>query len=195
MPKWVTYFPVSPGEVVVDLGAGLGEPMLMFARGVGKDGVVIALEPDITNFKVMHRLIIQHQLTNTFAFLAGIGRVTGRAYLNLAGWNEHSTTLSGNRFRGRRVVPIISWDDLVDALAITHVDLAKVNTEGAEIACLEGMTKVFPDKIMLEDHHRFGTDSEHLERLLREKGYTILERRDAQAPICVNNLLYASIAS
>ena len=191
MTKWFNYFPINPGETVIDLGACVGEAMMPFARKAGKHGLVVALEPDITNFRVVHNLIIKYQLANTIAFLAGIGKKTGRAHLSIGGWNAHSTVLRGNRFIGRRVVPVISWDDLMDTLAIKHVDVAKINTEGAEIGCLEGMTKVFPDKLMLDDHCRFGTDSDHLERLLWEKGYTILERRDGAPPSTVNNLIYA----
>jgi len=191
MIKWFDYFPVKPGETVVDLGACVGETMIHFAQKVGKQGRVIALEPDIINFRVIHNLIIKYQLTNTNALLAGIGKKTGRSHLSIGGWNAHSTVLKGNRFFGTRVVPIISWNDLVDTLIIKHVDLAKINVEGAEIDALEGMTKVFPDKIMIDDHHRFGIDSEHLERLLWEKGYTILERRDSEPPTIVKNLIYA----
>jgi len=191
MTKWFDYFSINPGEIVVDLGACVGETTLPFARKVGKQGLVIALEPDITNFRVIHNLIIKYQLMNTIAFLAGIGKKTGRARLSIGGWNAHSTILKGRRMFGTRVVPVISWNDLVDTLAIKHVDLAKINVEGAEIEALEGMTKVFPDKIMLDDHCRFGTDSEYLERLLWEKGYEILERRDSEPPVIVKNLIYA----
>jgi len=191
MTKWFDYFPIKPGETVIDLGACVGETTLSFARKVGKQGLVVALEPDITNFKVVNNLIIKYQLTNTIALLAGIGKKTGREHLSIGGWNAHSTVLKGKRFFGTRVVPTISWNDLVDTLVIKHVDLAKINVEGAEIGALEGMTKVLPDKIMLDDHHRFGTDGEHLERLLWEKGYEILERRDGEPPVIVKNLIYA----
>ena len=193
MAKWFDYFPIKTGEVVVDLGACIGSAMLPFARKTGKQGLVIALEPDIINFKVIHGLIIKYQLTNTIAFLAGIGKKTGRAQLSIGGWNAHSTVLKGGRFHGRRVVPIISWDDLVDSLALPRVDVAKINVEGAEIECLEGMTKMLPRRLMIDDHYRFGTDLKHLEQLLFDKGYTILERRDSQPPELVKNLIYAKL--
>ena len=173
MTKWFDYFTIAPGETVVDLGACVGETTLYFARKVGKSGLVVALEPDIANFRVVHNLI---------------------EHLSFGGWKAHSTVLTGKRFFGTRVIPTISWNDLVDTLVIKHVDLAKINVEGAEIGSLEGMTKVFPDKIMLDDHNRFGTDGEHLERLLWEKGYEILERRDGEPPVIVKNLIYAKRA-
>ncbi len=191
MAKWFDYFPINPGDVVVDLGACVGEATLTFARKTGKNGLVVALEPDITNFLVLHNLVIKYQLTNTITFLAGIGQKTGRTQLSIGGWNAHSTVLKGARFHGGRVVPIISWDDLVGTLALTHVNLAKINVEGAEIEALEGMTKILPDKIMMDDHYRFGTDSKHLEQLLWDRGYTILERRDSDPPTIVRNLIYA----
>jgi len=191
MVKWFDYFPIKPGEFVVDLGACVGEATFPFARKTGKKGLVVALEPDITNFRVLHNMIIKYQFANTIAFLAGIGRKTGRTQLNIGGWNAHSTALKGKRFHGKRVVPIISWDDLMGALALPRVDIAKINVEGAEIGALEGMTKVLPDKIMLDAHYRFGVDPEYLERMLWEKGYTILERRDSDPPRLVKNLIYA----
>ncbi len=191
MTKWFDYFPIKSGDVVIDLGACVGEATLSFAQKTGKKGLIVALEPDITNFLVLHNLVIKYQLANTITFLAGIGRKTGRAQLSIGGWNAHSTVLTGARFHGRRVVPIISWDDLVETLALTHVNVAKINVEGAEAEALEGMTKILPDKIMMDDHYRFGTDSKHLEQLLFDKGYTILERRDSQPPELVKNLIYA----
>ena len=100
MAKWFDYFPIKPGEFVVDLGACVGETMLPFARKVGKKGLVIALEPDIANFRVLHNMIIRYQLTNTIALLAGIGKKTGRTQLNICEWNSHSTVLKGERFSG-----------------------------------------------------------------------------------------------
>ena len=183
MARWFEYFPVNKGDIVVDLGACVGEATLVYAMRVGRGGLVVALEPDITNFRVLQNTAIKRGLSNVVLLLGGIARETGRACLSVGGWNAHSTALSGKRFFGKRFVPVISWDDLVCVTALNRVDLAKINVEGAEVGCLEGMTKALPKKICLDEHSRFGVDLDRLLGLLAEKGYEIVHRHE--------NLIYA----
>ena len=184
MTKWFDHFPVNFGDVVVDLGAFHGEATMFFAQKVGKNGVVIAVEPEIWNFRRLMEKVLHYQLGNVVPLLVAIGSETGKTYLNLGGENAHSTVLSGARLsRGKRVVPVISWDDLVDMLTLRSVELAKVNVEGAEVAVLEGMTKMLPDKLVIDEHSRFGIDVNRLLELLDEKSYTVVHRS--------GNLIYA----
>jgi len=185
--KWFDHFPVNFGDVVVDLGAFHGEATIFFSRKVGKTGVVVALEPEIWNFRRLMEKVLHYQLGNVVPLLMAIGRETGKTVLNLGGENAHSTVLTGARLsRGERVVPVISWDDLVDTLTLRGVELAKVNVEGAEIQVLEGMTKMFPDKLVIDEHSRFGIDVNRLLELLDEKGYKVVHRS--------GNLIYAELA-
>lgn len=184
MTKWFDYFPVDYGDVVIDLGAFIGEATFFFSQKVGKAGVVIALEPEIWNFRRLMDKLIHYKLSNVVPLFMAIGKETGRTYLNLGGENAHSTVLTGSRLLfGKRIVPVISWDDLVDTLTLRSVELAKVNVEGAEIQFLEGMTKMFPDKMVIDEHSRFGIDRNQLLRLLDEKGYRVVHQKE--------NLVYA----
>lgn len=184
--RWFEYFPVEPGEFVIDIGACIGDTVLYYSRKVGKKGAVVALEPEINNFSTMCKLFFKYGCSNVIPIFAGIARETGRAYLNIGGWNAHSTVFKPNHHVGKRVVPVISWDDLVEALGIPRVDLAKVNAEGAEVECLEGMTKVLPKKLMIDEHSRFGIDVKHLFRLLDAKGYNVVHQNQ--------NLIYAELS-
>ena len=68
----------------------------------------------------------------------------------------------------------MTWDTLVDLVNIKSVDYCKVNIEGAEEQLLEGMTKVFPKYMTIEEHTSEGlTDLEHFEYLLRLRRYKI----------------------
>ncbi len=187
MTKWFDHFPVNFGDVVVDLGAFHGEATFFFAQKVGKNGVVVALEPEIWNFRRLMEKILHYKLNNVIPLLMAIGRETGKIDLNLGGENAHSTVLTGARLSwGTRIVPMISWDDLVDSLTLRDVELAKINVEGAEIQCLEGMTKMFPNKLVIDEHSRFGVDVNRLLELLDEKGYKVVHRS--------GNLIYAELA-
>jgi FkbM family methyltransferase len=46
---------VSPGSLVVDVGANVGFFTLRFAQWVGSDGCVIAIEPEVRNFDELNR--------------------------------------------------------------------------------------------------------------------------------------------
>ena len=187
MTKWFDYFPVNFGDVVVDLGAFHGEATIFFAHKVGKAGIVVAVEPEIWNFRRLMDMMIQYQLNNVVPLCLAIGKETGKTYLNLGGENAHSTVLTGSRLSyGKRIVPVISWDDLIDTLTLRSVELVKVNVEGAEIQVLEGMTKMLPDKMVIDEHSRFGIDVNCLLGLLDEKGYKVVHR--------TGNLVYAELA-
>ena len=75
-----------------------------------------------------------------------------------------------------RKVPVISWDELVELVDVDHVDIAKINIEGAEIELFEGMTKVFPDRLIIEQHRRnMGeTYMEDFTDILNKKGYKVI---------------------
>ena len=185
MSRWFEYFPVEPGNFVVDIGSCVGDTVLYFSRKVGKSGAVVAMEPEINNYSTMCKLFFKYNCSNVIPIFAGIARETGKTYLNVGGWNAHSTTFNPNNMVGKRVVPVISWDDLVESLAIPHVNLCKINAEGAEIEFLEGMSRVLPQKIELDEHSRFGIDVGYLLKLLDAKGYKIVHRQ--------GNLIYAEL--
>ena len=185
MAHWFEYFPVEPGDFVVDIGSCIGDTVLYYSRKVGKNGAVVAMEPEINNYSTMCKLFFKYNCSNVIPIFAGIAKETGKTYLNIGGWNAHSTTFNPQYLQGKRMVPVISWDDLVEALNIPHVNLCKINAEGAEIEFLEGMSNILPKKIALDEHSRFNVDINRLLQLLDAKGYKIVHRHE--------NLIYAEL--
>lgn len=185
MTHWFEYFPVEPGDYVVDIGSCVGDTVLYYSRKVGKNGAVVAMEPEINNYSTMCKLFFKYNCSNVIPIFAGIARETGKTYLNIGGWNAHSTTFNPDNFVGKRVVPVISWDDLMESLGIPHVNLCKINAEGAEVEFLEGMSRVLPLKIAIDEHSRFGVDTDYLLKLLDAKGYQIVHRHE--------NLIYVEL--
>lgn len=166
-------------KVIVDLGAWLGKSPCWFASK-SPEAKVVAVEPMIENYIPMMSLIADYKVRNVIPVLSAISDKTGSALINFATKSEsHSLLFKKRRMTGRtRLVPTMSWDYLVDLLDIQEVDLAKVNIEGAEIALLKGMTKVFPKKMLIEEHQRcLGNDYSYPEllSLIEQKGYKILD--------------------
>ena len=181
---WCDYFPIKKGDIVVDLGAYTGETVCFFEKQVGKKGLVLALEPELNNFIRLNE--VTKKMDNVIPVMMAIGNQTGETWLHVAKPknqkynNAHSTVFKSFR-RGRKLVRTITWDDLVTKLDLTHVDLAKVNVEGAETELFEGMTKVLPKWIILDEHSRFGLDLKYLMELMRQN-YCVIQK--------VDNLVY-----
>ena len=158
-------------KVVVDAGAWTGQFTERFARDAS---LVISIEPDIDNFKE----ILKMDLKNIIPVCVALDRKTEMRELKIYKDTFRNTLYSKkSTVLKTRFVLTVSWDDLVEHLGIEHIDFMKVNIEGSEEGLLEGMTKVFPDKMIIEEHSKHKiTNVENLLRLLKLKGYKIVKR-------------------
>jgi FkbM family methyltransferase len=186
MWDWYKYYTAEKGETVFDLGAGgfrklKGESMLYYSNCVGEEGVVIAVEPEINNYKWLLKIILEYQLSNVIPIFLAIGSKSSWEQINISKRiSGHSLSIYSTRLlQGTRPVPVMCWDDLVDMLNIDHVDLVKANIEGAEKGLVLGMTKVLPLKIGFKLHtaRRGGVKVKEMEELLNEKGYRFTKIR------------------
>lgn len=158
-------------KIVFDLGAWQGDTTKKLAE---QYDIVIAVEPVIENYKVL----IKNIPDNVIPLCVAITDKTGMSDIYLDKKSVSDTLIKGRkRSSDLRKVLTIKWDDLVGMLDIKEVEYAWVNIEGSEEMFLEGMTKVFPNKMIIQEHSRKGkTNLNNLEKLLEEKGYKITRR-------------------
>jgi FkbM family methyltransferase len=128
---------VLPGSTVVDVGANVGFFTLKFARWVGEQGCVIAIEPDIENFETLAAKIaaagLEHRVRlHRAAAAAEAGSV--RLQLNELHPGDHRITFGANGM----MVPAVTVDDLVAGAGSRSVSLIKIDVQGAEILVLGG---------------------------------------------------------
>ena len=130
---------LKPGDTVVDVGANIGWYTLFASRAVGRDGLVIAFEPDPTNFALLKRNIEANGCRNV--------RLEQKALSNKGG----SVTLF--RHESNQGMHSLLWLDEgensieVEAVRLDdyfrdhsrRVNLVKIDVEGAEGMVLEGM--------------------------------------------------------
>ena len=55
---------VKPGDVFIDVGAHIGIYTVMMAKRVGKSGLVIAVEPSLSNFRVLCLNLMLNKVSN-----------------------------------------------------------------------------------------------------------------------------------
>jgi FkbM family methyltransferase len=147
---------VKPGMVVVDVGANIGMYTLHAARLLGGQGKVYSFEPTPLTFEILK----DNVQVNGFLELgvielrqAAVTDKAGIAKLAIFSNNSgHNTLFWGAEHGQWTEVRTVSLDQVLKAL--THVDVVKIDAEGAEPLILRGMKETIarnPDiHILLE---------------------------------------------
>lgn len=131
-------FPVAvEPEVVIDAGANVGFSAIYFAQRFPA-ATVYALEPEQSNFDLLLKNVatfanvvpVNKALWNETTELEIFDPGPGRAGLQKDGFQ----TFDANNARGRNAerVPAIDLDSLMREFHIDHIDLLKIDIEGAE---------------------------------------------------------------
>jgi FkbM family methyltransferase len=131
-----------PGSSVVDVGANVGYFTLLSASLVGPSGRVWAVEANSDNARLVLASVLDNGFTNVTLFPLAVAEGSGWAYFSThVGSNGGlvSASLDALLEAPGRVVPTATIDAL---LADEHVDLLKMDVEGAEGRVLAGALDV-----------------------------------------------------
>jgi FkbM family methyltransferase len=144
---------INPGDCVVDVGANVGYFTLLASKLVGNRGMVLAFEPDHKNVKLLNDNIKLNKFDNIQTFEVALSNKGGRAVLFTSSKESARHSLIHTKEHdGDYLVNTERLDVLVDKA--TKVDFLKTDTEGHELAVLQGAEKTIlnnPDiKVLLE---------------------------------------------
>jgi len=134
---------LRPGMTFLDIGANVGLFSIPAARKV-RHGDVFAFEPTDSVYKVLRQNIGLNKLTNLQSFQLAIGDRVGEAVLqiNVSGKDGLNTigkpTHPDSEIVDQQTVPITTVDTFVHQNSISHVDVMKIDVEGAELPVLRG---------------------------------------------------------
>lgn len=133
------YVPRS-GDVVFDVGAGIGAETLVFSGLVGPSGRVVSLEAHPRTFARLQRLCRENRLANVDALQVAAASRDGELFISDDGNHLQNTVLPTD---GARVsVAAKTLDTVARELGVKRVDLLKMNIEGAERLAIAGMNDV-----------------------------------------------------
>lgn len=130
---------LKPGMVVIDVGAHVGYFTTLAARLVGPAGLVIALEPDPHNFRLLTKNIQYNGFRNVRAIRIAAGEHVGCATLfhSLDNHGDHRLVDDGHLGRPL-VVPIAPLDEIMRTLDLPHVEVIKIDVQGYEARVIAG---------------------------------------------------------
>ncbi|HZP85910.1 MAG TPA: FkbM family methyltransferase [Burkholderiales bacterium] len=167
---------VTPGTTVIDVGANIGFFAVRFARWVGDEGRVIAIEPESVNFDSLCTRVQQLGLRErVIALRAAAIERSGevRLALNPDHPADHRVAESGI------AVPGLAIDDVMAERGWPRVSLIKVDVQGSELRVIRGARTTLErwgPTLYVEFHEpslrEAGTSSQELLRELLALGYS-----------------------
>jgi FkbM family methyltransferase len=132
---------VKPGMSVVDIGANIGYFTMLLASLVEPSGLVVAVEPNPENIKLLEASRRVNGFDQVLVIQAAAGRHTGLLGLNVSYSNGMTGELPGNldAVFASCPVPCFALDAILPK--DRHFNLVKIDTEGAELNALIGLSE------------------------------------------------------
>jgi len=180
---------LGPGMVFLDVGAHIGQYTLVASRIVGDQGEVHSFEPDPDTFELLTHNITRNGLKNVRANQVALYREDSvREFFRASPLNIGGSSLARPYEADSNVsfkVSCVRLDRYVEEHRLAHVDVIKMDIEGAEIDALRGAQKLLASEsrpiLVLEFHERaletFGGSCATLAEFLRARGYRLFDAR------------------
>lgn len=168
----------NPSPFIIDAGAHIGMTTLYFKKQF-PGAEILAIEPNKTNFKLLEQNVWENGLDGvetTQAALTGSGTQVSLNKDATDSWlstaSLHERAWSGEQ----ETVPVTVPSIQLSSLITRHVDLLKLDIEGAEQEVLFEAKEQLPlvKKILMEFHPRGDQSLEEIEELLEARGFSVL---------------------
>ena len=139
---WFYSYTPSSGDLIVDVGAGVGFDALLFSHAVGASGRVIAIEAHPKTFRSLQKFCELNQLTNTTCLQLAVVDRERDVYIEDLATHEANTAQLEPTAETVFKVQGVSIDEICKRQRVERIDLLKMNIEGAERVAIEGMTEM-----------------------------------------------------
>ena len=129
---------LRPGMTVLDIGANIGWYTLTAASKIGPEGHVLAFEPEPSSFSLLSKSIKLNLFKNALPVAEAVSDTIEPQTLHLSRTNLGAHSMV-SRVGGESVtVPSTTLDKVLSRYEIQHVDLLKIDVEGAEPRAIMG---------------------------------------------------------
>jgi len=143
--KMEKYFSLEEG-VFIDIGANIGKYSIIVGKNL-KGGVVVAIEPEPTNFEILKKNIKRNGLKNVLPINLACSDKNGNLDFYIDQFSSGGHSLHKKENFEKITVKAEKLDKILKRLQISEVNLIKIDVEGAETEVLRGATKI------LNKHH------------------------------------------
>ena len=130
------YYQPREGDVILDLGAGIGEELNYFMENIKSAGVYHGIEASPKSFKKLQLLKNRNEFKNCFLYNIAISDKDGKIWIE----EDDNYLLSkiNNQSKGANIQSY-TLDSFIKNNNISKINFLKVNIEGAEYEMIDGM--------------------------------------------------------
>ena len=189
-------FDPSPGDTIVDVGAGVGEETLTLSRAVGERGKVVCIEAHPRTFRCLEKMVRYNRLNNVIPIHAAVAE-PGRSFVSI----EDNDEYLANRVGAFGVkVAATTIDEICARLHLGRIQFLKMNIEGAERLAIQGMRATLRrTEVLCISCHDFlakrgGESSYRTKQLVREfleeSGLEVIGRGDPKMPAYIQDQVW-----
>lgn len=133
---------LTAGSVAMDVGANVGALTFLMAKLVGKDGLVLAVEPGPPTYtRLRNNLELNPSMKEIIRlFNVGLSDKEGVLY-----WQEDSDNRGNAGLLNNTGLPVkvTTIDDLLSQEGVKKLDFVKIDVEGMELEVIKGGIKSF----------------------------------------------------
>jgi FkbM family methyltransferase len=161
----------QPGDLVVDVGANIGEVSIVLSQRVGASGQVLAFEPQPRIYRYLRGNLSLNGCGNVIATNAAVGAAPGTVRMSDSKRDDMNRVVDD----GAIEVPCTTLDAALPANAIA---LLKIDVEGTELRVLEGARQTLTRTACVncessEEHYqRYGYGIADVIAFLQSAGFT-----------------------
>ncbi len=180
---------LTTGSIFLDIGAWAGYYAIHASKLVGKEGKVIAFEPDFNNFGFLVANVRANLCANTICLPMAIGDTNSTCtfYRDIANTGATSGKRNAVPFPGTSFTTIVAkLDDLFPCGNVTAI---KSDIQGAELRMLRGAEKLIErcHPVILfewwpEGIRKFGDKPEDILDWLEKRGYQVVAIPNGSRP-------------
>ena len=127
---------ISPGDIILDVGANVGNHTLFFSQSVGPEGRVLSFEPQRFLFKILCANALLGRYQNVWPYRFALGDKEGKVDIPAPNYQRPNNfggySLSSNTFKEEGDITTI------DAIEPDHCHLIKIDVGGMELSVLKG---------------------------------------------------------
>ncbi len=124
------------GDVIIDIGAGIGTEVLFFTEKTENKGQIYSIEASKNSHQKLEELCRKNNIQNSKNFNIAITDINQKVWIEET--DEYQKDFINDHNKGLEIDGV-TLDHFVQQQNIQHIDFIKVNIEGAELQMIEGM--------------------------------------------------------
>ena len=136
------YYLPKEKDIVIDLGAGVGEETIIFSKLVGDLGKVYSIEAHPRTYHCLENLVKSNSMSNVLTSNLAIGNINNEIFFSDFNNHEANKILKvAASFNAGLKIKQITLDHFIEMNNIIKIDFLKINIEGAEFEIIENMSQ------------------------------------------------------